>query len=423
MGTTGGSAAVRRGLAAVMCVLATIVLAACSSDADSDARPTATVRAVPSGDSVTLVVDGHETTVELAYIEAPVRRSADEAQSCLATESTAVLQGILPMDSTIAFEQAGSGVLLYDAGGQSVNAAALAAGLAVLMQEHEASADVPAALLSAFEQARFDQVGLHSTDERCTAASMLVDAGIGTDCLAGSTYAAVSASASPSAAPTSSSTATTTTTTSASAAPAASSAELRVDLGLADARWEELAGLSTWIHDHRNSVVWRALSTAQRATCQDLVNEELAVVLHEQSDLDRQLTDAEEREAEAARIAEEQRLAAEAEAARKAEEQRIAAETEAARVAEEQRIAAEAEAARIAEEQRIAAEAEAARIAAEAEVERAAQGQQSQSPSVSGGSDDSDDQQSDSGSGGGGDLSGYTGPRCYAPGGKTWRPC
>lgn len=26
-------------------------------------------------------------------------------------------------------------------------------------------------------------------------------------------------------------------------------------------------------------------------------------------------------------------------------------------------------------------------------------------------------------SSGGGDLSGYTGPRCYAPGGKTWRPC
>ncbi|PWR00393.1 BON domain-containing protein [Leucothrix pacifica] len=70
-------------------------------------------------------------------------------------------------------------------------------------------------------------------------------------------------------------------------------------------------------------------------------------------------------EAEAARIAEEKRLAAEAEAARIAEEKRLAAEAEAARIAEEKRLAAEAEAARIAEEKRIAAEAEAARIAEE----------------------------------------------------------
>ncbi|TDD40568.1 hypothetical protein E1287_00935 [Actinomadura sp. KC06] len=28
-----------------------------------------------------------------------------------------------------------------------------------------------------------------------------------------------------------------------------------------------------------------------------------------------------------------------------------------------------------------------------------------------------------SGNGGGGGYPGYTGPRCYAPGGKTWRPC
>lgn len=33
------------------------------------------------------------------------------------------------------------------------------------------------------------------------------------------------------------------------------------------------------------------------------------------------------------------------------------------------------------------------------------------------------DSTDDSSSVGGGDLSGYTGPRCYAPGGETWRPC
>ncbi len=71
------------------------------------------------------------------------------------------------------------------------------------------------------------------------------------------------------------------------------------------------------------------------------------------------------KEAEATRLAEEQRLAAEAEAARLAEEERLRQEAEAARLAEEQRLAAEAEAARLAEEQRLAAEAEAARLAEE----------------------------------------------------------
>ena len=97
--------------------------------------------------------------------------------------------------------------------------------------------------------------------------------------------------------------------------------------------------------------------------------------------------DAAEAQAEADRVAEEQRLATEqqAEAARLAEERRVAAEQqveadriaeesrlEAVRLAEEQRVAAEAkaEADRVAEEQRIAAEearAEAERLAAEAE--------------------------------------------------------
>ncbi len=83
------------------------------------------------------------------------------------------------------------------------------------------------------------------------------------------------------------------------------------------------------------------------------------------SEIETTITAKEAAAAEAARIAEEQRLAAEAEAARIAEEQRLAAEAEAARIAEEQRLAAEAEAARIAEEQRLAAEAEAARLAEE----------------------------------------------------------
>ncbi|GAA4279539.1 PorP/SprF family type IX secretion system membrane protein [Aquimarina mytili] len=86
------------------------------------------------------------------------------------------------------------------------------------------------------------------------------------------------------------------------------------------------------------------------------------------------------KEAEAARLAEEQRLAAEAEAARLAEEERLRQEAEAARLAEEQRLAAEAEAARLAEEERQRQEAEAARLAEEqrlaAEAEAARQAEE-----------------------------------------------
>lgn len=84
--------------------------------------------------------------------------------------------------------------------------------------------------------------------------------------------------------------------------------------------------------------------------------------------------------------------------------QRVAAD-EAAAQAERQRAEA-------AERARLAAE-EAARQRAEAEAaERARDAAREQN-------DDDDD----GGSGGSGGDSGYTGPRCYAPGGKTWKPC
>lgn len=104
--------------------------------------------------------------------------------------------------------------------------------------------------------------------------------------------------------------------------------------------------------------------TAQPAlpttTVSDAEARELAVTRStERPELAAPLTEAEvEAIAEAARVAEEQRLAAEAAAA--------AAAAEAARIAEEERLAAEAaaaEAARIAEEERLAAEAAAAAAA------------------------------------------------------------
>ena len=96
-------------------------------------------------------------------------------------------------------------------------------------------------------------------------------------------------------------------------------------------------------------------------------------------------------EVEAAQVAEKDRLEAEA----REREEAAAAErrADAAARAQEQRVTAAARA----EERRVATEAAAARRAAAA-------------PSPSSGSSS-------------GSYPGYTGPRCYAPGGKTWRPC
>ncbi len=84
-----------------------------------------------------------------------------------------------------------------------------------------------------------------------------------------------------------------------------------------------------------------------------------------QKTLEREVTVQKDQEAEAARLAEEERLRQEAEAARLAEEERLRQEAEAARLAEEERLRQEAEAARLAEEERQRQEAEAARLAEE----------------------------------------------------------
>lgn len=83
-----------------------------------------------------------------------------------------------------------------------------------------------------------------------------------------------------------------------------------------------------------------------------------------------------------------------------------------------QRVAAD-EAAAEAERQRAEA-AERARLAAEEEARRRAEAEAAEQARDAAREQNDDDD--DGGSSGGGD-NGYTGPRCYAPGGKTWKPC
>lgn len=97
---------------------------------------------------------------------------------------------------------------------------------------------------------------------------------------------------------------------------------------------------------------------------------------------------------------------------------RRAVTTAKAREAEEARRAAEAEDARTAEQERIAAEQ--ARIAAATQARRKAEpvAQAPASPARSATTTDAPQPAPVANP-----YPGYTGPRCYAPGGKTWKPC
>ncbi|WP_237232669.1 thermonuclease family protein [Rothia nasisuis] len=128
----------------------------------------------------------------------------------------------------------------------------------------------------------------------------------------------------------------------------------------------------------------------------------------------------------AAKKAEEERKA---EAERKAEEERQAAEAAEAQRVEAERLAAEqAEVERVAAEQAAAAQAEADRLAAEqaAEAERQRQAQVNQPDPAPNPAPDLNQQAPAPDSAPAPDTNpypGYTGPRCYAPGGKSWTPC
>jgi micrococcal nuclease len=137
----------------------------------------------------------------------------------------------------------------------------------------------------------------------------------------------------------------------------------------------------------RNPVghVWEAFTSDERSRLLQDVRSSRATAERESAALGDAAAKARE---EAARLAEEQRQA------RAAEEQRQA------RAAEEQRQAEERQQAREAERQR---EREAQR-----ERDAAARRQAPAEPESSAG---------------GNPYPGYTGPRCYAPGGKTWKPC
>ena len=398
-------------------------LPACSSDPKAVVE--ATVVQVIDGGTVEVSQEGgSKQTVVLAGIETE-QDDPDGAKSCLTGESADFVKRELPPGAPVQIRLA-SGVadseltatgtvLLGD--GLSLNEALVREGLAIPTTASTQDGG-GAELLSAQDAARSAQAGLYSGAISCTVPGQVAAFTGGVNCAAvqaqvqESTTASTSSSSAPA---TASPRSTATTSTEFSATVTASgSAEIAAQVEAAALLIKQATGLRQAIVLDPNTISWRALNEVQQASCNKIINDVVVFASRDHDSLVAALLVAQLQEAEAARVAEEQRAAAEAEAARVAEEQRLAAETEAARVAEEQRLAAEAEASRVAAEQQAAADAEAARVAAqEAEAQRrsaaAARQTASNSPGGSTGSP--------------GSPSTYTGPRCYAPGGRTWTPC
>lgn len=195
-------------------------------------------------------------TATLAHVQAPDPTSAMDAEACLSSAARAELRRLIPVGSTVQFEQSGSKVLIYDTSGGSVNVAVVRSGWALTAED---PVGVPDDFAAALSQARADRVGLHSAEQNCTAPSVLAEAGL--DCL--TVAAAIGASASPSPSPstqssTSSTASSTTPSPSAASTVTAASADLREQLEDAVDAYRKLLKLTTWIDDNEDSLVWRA---------------------------------------------------------------------------------------------------------------------------------------------------------------------
>ena len=364
------SALKRKAAAVAAAAVVVLTVSSCSEPAAADAevkpRDEATVIRVIDGDTLVVDLDDEDVTVRLLNVDTPETKDPNEPVQCLGPEATEFLKKALPAGSTVELE--------YDVERKDRYGRTLAGVYDA--KERLMNAEVARAGLGfpvtygknvkfrppvdeAYQEARERKVGLYSTTVDCTVPAMVATL----------EQAAQSAAESGS------------TAAEAAAAATAVYALVRTVDETADAVEKALKT--------GDSLMWKALSEAERASLKARAAAAKTTV-HTQHE---QLV-----------TLQGQRQAAEDEAAR------VAAEAEAQRVAAE---AAQAEANRIAAEQaepnRIAAaQAEANRVAAaQAEANRRAQQQYvPPAPPV----------QSNP-------YPGYTGPRCYAPGGKSWRPC
>ncbi|WP_066302411.1 thermonuclease family protein [Arthrobacter luteolus] len=326
-------------------------------------------------DGDTLVVDfkNEELTVRLLNVDTPETKDPNEPVECLGPEATEFLKEALPQGRkvTLAFDvelldrYGRTLAAVYDAKDRLINAEVARQGFGIPVTYGKNSKFRPP-VDAAYQEAEEQKKGLFDDNVECTVPG---------------TVAALESAVQEAAAQG-------TGTSAASAATAA--AAVFAAAKVVNEGFDALeAGAKTG-----KSVIWKVLSEADRSALLARAATAKGTIAERHGELTRLQEERQAAEDEAKRL----------EAEAKAEAERVAAEEEARKVAE----AAQAEADRIA-----AAQAEAQRIAAaQAEANRRAQQQQYVAPP-----------QQQYAPPAQGNPSGYTGPRCYAPGGKTWRPC
>jgi len=356
------------------------LVAAAAANADSG-----TVVRVIDGDTVVVSINNNDQTIRLLNVNTPETKDPSKPTECLGPEATKHLQDVLPVGSKVRLEfdverhdkygRTLAGV--FNESNQLVNAEIARLGLGVPMVVDPNRKFLPP-VEAAYEEARTAKTGLFSETVECTLPAQLTAASEALTAAEGAEPATTSADASHTV------------------------SDLAAALVMAKAARDLLSAT----RDTEQSIVWAAYKSGEAA---DKLTALTTRITRGESTL--------------TKVTDQQASLAAAE--KKAGEERVAA---AARAESERKAAQEAaDAAKKAADEAAAAE-HARAVAAEAEAERIrnlppappvqqyvppapqnvppAQQYVPPAPAVPANP-----------------APGYTGPRCYAPGGKTWRPC
>lgn len=358
------------GSTAAAALVAGSLIAAAAANADSG-----TVVRVVDGDTVVVSINNNDQTIRLLNVNTPETKDPNKPTECLGPEASEYLKQALPAGSKVRLEfdverhdkygRTLAGV--FNASNQLVNAEIDRKGLGVPMVVGENRKFLPP-VQAAHDEALKAGEGLFAESIECTLPAKVAAA---SEALASAEEAAPA------------------TTSSAAGASASTWASALVAAKAAH-------DLLSAERDSEHSIIWAAYSTGEAASKLKALSDRITRA-------DTTLN----------QVKEQQKTLAAAE--KKAEEERKAAE---AKAAAEKKAAEEAAAAakKAADEAAAAEQARAAAAAAEAERLRNIPAPQPYVPPAPKYVAPQPAAPSNP-------YPGYTGPRCYAPGGKTWRPC
>ncbi len=354
-------------------------LTSCSDSPDAEAG---NVVRVVDGDTLVIEVGGDEKTVRLLNIDTPETKHPDKPVECLGLEATEFLKELTPPGTQVGLDfdveredrygRTLAAVFLTDRTLVNAEIARQGLGVPVVFEPNRKYLDEVEA---AHSEAKADRAGLHSPQTGCSLPTQVDDA----------THALAEASAVP--------------VGGTAATAAAAAAGLAAALATAKAVQETLAL-------EKKSVLWLALGSAKASS---LTADLTAAISTGESELRAREEAGREFARAEARAVQKAKEAAEAKAAAKRQQ-------EADRIAEAERVAAAAAAA---EAERIAADA-----AAAAERDRIANLPPAPDPYVPPAPAPYVPAPAPAPAPAPGNpYPGYNGPRCYAPGGLTWKPC